>query len=261
MENPSALTWFYSSERMSEYQNYDVSWTSPPTRRGHADTGLGALEARLGFERGHALNGLGPNERKSETCCDDWERRCDKYSCHCPSLSLLVEDYLFRCGFLPSAPGRDVAEGRLFDEEKRRLLEYVKCWKDGWSLEMEAVLDLHRRAMHRGADVRMGAGYLASPTVFPRRAINPLRWKWRVVASYPRATGEHINVLELHAVLVAIRWRLKQKSGIMQRFAHLIDSQVSQSALSNGRSSSRKVSHELNRIMCLLLASGLTPAL
>jgi hypothetical protein len=147
----------------------------------------------------------------------------------------------------------------LFDEERQRLLEYISAWDSGWSLEMEAVLDLHRKAMHRGADVRMGAGYLASPGVFPRRSINPSRWRWRVVASYPRATGEHINVLELHAVLVAVRWRLKQKSGGMQRFSHLIDSQVSQSALSNGRSSSRRLSYELNRIMCLLLASGLTP--
>ena len=90
------------------------------------------------------------------------------------------------------------------------------------------------------------------------RATIPARlWKWRVVSGW-RWTGskEHINSLELRAVLTTLKWRLAHKGQVGKRFLHLVDSLVVLHALSRGRSSSRKLRSTLSRICALLLCSS-----
>ena len=89
------------------------------------------------------------------------------------------------------------------------------------------------------------------------RASIPARlWAWKTVASW-RWTGakEHINSLEMRAVLTAMRWRLERHKTIHVRFVHLVDSLVVLHSLSRGRSSSRKLKRTLLRINALLLAT------
>ena len=89
------------------------------------------------------------------------------------------------------------------------------------------------------------------------RATVPARlWKWKAVAGW-RWTGqaEHINSLELRAVLTALRWRLERHKKVHVKFVHLIDSLVGLHALSRGRSSSRKLRRTMLRIGALLLAT------
>ena len=69
-------------------------------------------------------------------------------------------------------------------------------------------------------------------------------------------SSEHINLLEMRAVLTALKWRFARKGWIRTRFVHLVDSQVCLHALARGRSSSRKLRRTLLRINSLLLASG-----
>ena len=90
-----------------------------------------------------------------------------------------------------------------------------------------------------------------------RASIPANLWKWRTAASW-RWIGnkEHINVLELRAVLCALRWRLEKKHQVGIKLVHLVDSQVCLHALSRGRSSSRKLRRTLLRINSLLLATG-----
>ena len=90
-----------------------------------------------------------------------------------------------------------------------------------------------------------------------RASIPANLWKWATAASW-RWTGnrEHINVLEMRAVLCSLRWRLERQHKVHIKFVHLVDSQVCLHALSRCRSSSRKLRRTLLRINSLLLATG-----
>ena len=90
------------------------------------------------------------------------------------------------------------------------------------------------------------------------RASIPARlWRWRIVSGW-RWSGdpEHINALEMRAVLTTLKWRIHHKHQVNCRFLHLVDSLVVLHALARGRSSSRKLRSTLSRINALLLCSG-----
>lgn len=85
-------------------------------------------------------------------------------------------------------------------------------------------------------------------------------WKWKVVSGWRWRHGtEHINALELRAILTSVRWRLEHQGHIASRFIHLTDSLVCLHCLSRGRSSSRKLRRTMARINALLLAGNLQP--
>ena len=87
------------------------------------------------------------------------------------------------------------------------------------------------------------------------RASIPSRlWKWKVVSGWKwSGNKEHINSLELRAVLTTLKWRVQHKKQVGVRFLHLVDSLVVLHALSRGRSSSKKLRSTLSRINALLL--------
>ena len=90
-----------------------------------------------------------------------------------------------------------------------------------------------------------------------RASIPSNLWRWRTICGWRwRGDKEHINGLELRAVLTALKWRFARKGWLNTRFLHLVDSQVCLHALARGRSSSRKLRQTLLRINALLLASG-----
>ena len=89
-----------------------------------------------------------------------------------------------------------------------------------------------------------------------RASIPAKLWQWKTAASWAwTGNKEHINVLELRAVLTCLRWRLERHKKIHVKFIHLVDSMVVLHALSRGRSSSRKLRRTLLRINALLLAT------
>ena len=89
-----------------------------------------------------------------------------------------------------------------------------------------------------------------------RMSIPAKLWAWRTVASW-KWTGdrEHINSLELRAVLTSLRWRLERHKKVQIKFVHLLDSLVGMHSLSRGRSSSRRLRRTILRINALLLAT------
>ena len=90
-----------------------------------------------------------------------------------------------------------------------------------------------------------------------RTSVPARLWRWKVVTGWKwQGTPEHINALEMRAVLTAIKWRVQFKKHIKGRFLHLVDSLVVLHALARGRSSSRKLRSTLSRINALLLCSS-----
>ena len=115
-------------------------------------------------------------------------------------------------------------------------------------------------AVCKGSDVRLSTGTLSDPRSWPRTSIDPHRWKWRVVLSFGLA-HDHINLQEIQAALATFRWRCRSAQNVGTRFLHLSDSQVVISALSKGRSSSRRLNQLLKRTSSLLLAASLQPSM
>ena len=90
------------------------------------------------------------------------------------------------------------------------------------------------------------------------RASVPSRlWKWKIIAGWTWVRGkEHINSLELRAILNTVRWRLEHQGHTQRRMIHLTDSLVCLHALTRGRTSSRKLRSTMARISALLLCSN-----
>ena len=85
-------------------------------------------------------------------------------------------------------------------------------------------------------------------------------WRWRTVAGWKWSdSSEHINVLELRAVLTTIKWRTERLHQQDLRCIHLVDSLVVLHGLSRGRSSSRRMRRTLMKLNSYLLATGLQP--
>jgi hypothetical protein len=83
------------------------------------------------------------------------------------------------------------------------------------------------------------------------------RARWRPVFHYPWQVQEHINVLELHAVLSAVRWLLTFPSLMDCGVVLCVDSAVVCYALAKGRSSSFGLLRPLRQLAAFCLASGL----
>lgn len=89
-----------------------------------------------------------------------------------------------------------------------------------------------------------------------RASVPAKLWRWRTIAGWKwLGTREHINVLELRAVLTSVKWRVEKQKKLHTKFVHLVDSLVCLHALSRGRSSSKKLKRTLLRTNALLLAS------
>lgn len=110
----------------------------------------------------------------------------------------------------------------------------------------------------KGEDILLSASTEQQAKYHRLRASIPARlWRWKTVAGWRwQGDPEHINVLELRAVLTTLKWRLEKCQQSNTKFVHLVDSQVVLHALTRGRSSSRKMRRTLLRINSLLLACG-----
>eukprot|EP00438_Fugacium_kawagutii_P027994 Skav202945 [mRNA] locus=scaffold422:428893:433714:+ [translate_table: standard] len=115
---------------------------------------------------------------------------------------------------------------------------------------LELVQKLAPMVSLKGQDLLLQADS-EDPVKYHRlRASLPAKlWKWSTAASW-RWLGqrEHINVLEMRAVLCALRYRLERQLQTRVKFIHMVDSLVVLHSLSRGRSSSRKLRRTLLRI-------------
>ena len=110
----------------------------------------------------------------------------------------------------------------------------------------------------KGEDILLSAP-TSQLTKFQRlRGSIPSRlWRWKVVAGWQwRKNAEHINQLELRAILTTWKWRIEKRQQTNTRFIHMTDSLVCLHILSRGRSSPRRLRSVMARINALLLASS-----
>ena len=82
-----------------------------------------------------------------------------------------------------------------------------------------------------------------------RASVPASLWRRKVVSGWHWTRGkEHINCLEMRAILNALRWRLEHQQHLNCRMIHLTDSLVCLHALTRGRTSSRKLRSTISRI-------------
>ena len=122
----------------------------------------------------------------------------------------------------------------------------------------ETGTNLVRRLGIKGEDILLTTPSSQLTKFHRLRASIPSRlWRWKVVSGWSwSGQAEHINSLELRAVLTTLKWRIEHKLQVGCRFLHLVDSLVVLHALSRGRSSSRKLRATLGRVNALLLCSS-----
>ena len=114
---------------------------------------------------------------------------------------------------------------------------------------------------HTGSDVRVTTGQIMAPKAFPRQSAAPQWWEWKHVFHSRWKAKEHINLLEMRAIMLALRWRVCHLKEIDVRFCHLTDSYVCMSVLSKGRSSSDMLMVVLRKVAAFCLCFGLLPIL
>lgn len=126
-------------------------------------------------------------------------------------------------------------------------------------LATQMIMAFIRRQEYRGSDVRLDLGTIYRPDSFPRGTVNPHRWEWHEAHSYPFKVEEHINCLELRAIIHTVEWRCRKSGFGYVRWLHLTDSQVCLAVCVKGRSSSRQLNRLLRKLGAIQVAAGAIP--
>ena len=113
----------------------------------------------------------------------------------------------------------------------------------------------------KGEDLLLQAANETQVRYHRLRASVPSRlWRWREIAAWQwEGSPEHINSLELRAILTAVKWWVSKRKSTNAKFLHLTDSLVCLHALTRGRTSSRRLRRTLMRINSFLLGADLHP--
>ena len=114
---------------------------------------------------------------------------------------------------------------------------------------------------HTGSDVRVSTGAVMCPRAYPRQSANASWWEWQGVFSTKWLRSEHINALEMRAILLALQWRTTHLQETECRMVHLTDSYVSMSIIFKGRTSSDQLLGILRRISAICFSFGIFPVL
>lgn len=116
---------------------------------------------------------------------------------------------------------------------------------------------LLRRTNHTGSDVRIISGEILNPKCFPRQAVASKWWSWEPMAKVRWSKNEHINSLELEAIVLTVKYYIKNLQVTNSRIFHLTDSYVCMSIVAKGRSGSKILAYKLKKLAALCLAFGL----
>ena len=147
--------------------------------------------------------------------------------------------------------GSDSLQGRLVRLPLRRAGE-------GTGSQYDLAFKLCNLVSMKGEDILLSTPSSQLVKYHRLRASVPAKlWKWTVVAGWKWRRGkEHINSLELRAILNAVKWRIQHCGHLGKRLLHLTDSLVCLHALTRGRTSSRRLRSTMARINALVLCSG-----
>lgn len=116
---------------------------------------------------------------------------------------------------------------------------------------------LLKRTDHTGSDVRLTSGEPLSAKIFPRQAVSAQWWTWQPAFRLRWKQQAHINLLELEAILLAVKFQVSRLNISQSRIFHISDSYVCISIVSKGRSGSMVLQRKLKQLAAFLLAFGL----
>ena len=198
-------------------------------------------EMMLGFPVDYTQSCLPKSQRKSSEA-NDVRLTLLGNSWSVPVVACLLSQLFSRLGFIEPitpqeilnrlVPGTDPAvQGRLF----RLPLNPSRSGTE--DLSQELAYKLSNLVSIKGEDIML-TGTTNQQAKFHRlRATVPSRcWKWKIVTGWRwKHPGEHINSLELKAVLTTLRWRVEHQLHLGTRMIHLTDSLVCLHALCRGR--------------------------
>jgi hypothetical protein len=133
------------------------------------------------------------------------------------------------------------------------------CLPIATSDDVERILiyDLVKRTDMRGTDVRVDSGCPYRFKAWPRMSVSPRSWEWRDVRCFRFKRKQHINELEMLALLHYVRWRSRKVTQFGAKFVVLIDNLVTLSVAAKGRSSSKRLSRICSRLNAVCLASSI----
>ena len=115
---------------------------------------------------------------------------------------------------------------------------------------------LLRNTDHTRSDVRIVSGETLGKKIFPRQSVSAQWWVWEPVFKTRWKHKSHINLLELEAILLGVKYQLMRLGLSSHRIFHISDSYVCISIISKGRSSSRLLQRRLKYLAALLLAAN-----
>ena len=124
-------------------------------------------------------------------------------------------------------------------------------------VERILVYDLVKRTDMRGTDVRVDSGCPYRFKCWPRMSVSPGSWNWKDVRCFRFKQKQHINELEMLALLHYVRWRSRKVTQFGVNIVVLIDNLVTISVAAKGRSSSKRLSRICSRLNAVCLASSL----
>lgn len=116
---------------------------------------------------------------------------------------------------------------------------------------------LLRRTNHTGSDVRIATGDVLAPKQYPRQSVSSQWWNWEEAFTTKWQKKEHINILELRAILLSLQYQTSRHKIHNARVFHISDSYICISIVSKGRSGSRLLGQVLKKISAHCLAFGL----
>jgi len=182
-------------------------------------------------------------------------------ACAVPPLAYLISHLLHAWTILGAPASPQQAWGGLDAEEEAQLQANLRAsgYGQGPSQAFQEALGvLVRCAKHSGSDIRAADGILLSPRSWPRRGLNSENYVWKIVLAVPFAR-QHINLLEMNAILLAFRWRLRRVDTIGARIIHTSDSQVCIAILCKGRTSARRLLCCAKKVSATVVAASLHP--
>jgi hypothetical protein len=249
--------WEADKFRFPPYQYCDrnMVWDG---RCGARQLEIGEKEVLMGYRRGHTAAALSRSELKNKELERDVRHALIGNTFSLPSLDLFVGSWLVSVGLRKLPPRMQELHGDLAKQSMPQLEKQLHRWQDlGITAEEALVRSIFRFVSYRGGEIRRGCLTIGHPNVWPRQALDPRLWSWRIKVHYKKSDG-HINFLELYSIFVAYKWRYRQAQdgAVRSRFLHLTDSQVSQSVASKGRAGSASLNAVLRRMGAMSLGLG-----
>ena len=239
------------------------------TKRGWRLPNIAEREAMMGYPLGYTEQAWSKTRRKQDPVgLDDLRLSLVGNSWSVPVVAFLLQHLLAPRGLCERLTVQEIqqrcqlGQGHQLSSFLSRPPWTTQNMKKSTDNDINLVRKLGTLMSTRGTDVLLQSATEPAQSSDRLRTSVPSRlWKWRVACGWAwkrqqSNETEHINRLELRAVLTSIKWRVLKARLRHGRFLHLVDSLVSLHAVNKGRSSSRKLRVVMEKISAWLLLSG-----